>query len=138
MRVGADEQGRALCLAGSQWDQTREHDPFWDSYWSVWSPDDVVNATSTESDHRAQHLMGALQPDERLLSIEVQIAGRDEWSRCIFAVAGGLAWLAHAPRWTTRALITTSARTKDVSFTYRRYAEYNQDMPEGVNEIPAS
>jgi hypothetical protein len=136
VRLAADEQGRALCLADSQWEAARDNDPFWDSYRSSWSPDDVSNQASTVGDHRAQHLMGALKRNERLLSIEVQIEGRDEWTSCPFAVAGQLVWLAHAPRWTTRALIKTSAGTKDLTWTYRRYAEYNQDMPEGVNQIP--
>jgi hypothetical protein len=135
LRLAADEQGRALCLADSQWVAARENHPFWDSYWSIWPPDVVHNQASTVGDHQAQHLMGALTRDERLFSIQVQTEGRGDWISCPFAIAGQLIWLAHAPRWTTRALIETSAGTKALSWTYRRYADYNQDLPHGVNQF---
>lgn len=44
--------------------------------------------------------------------------------------------MAHVPPWTTRALIETSVGTRDLAWAYRRYAEYNQDLPGGVTEVP--
>ncbi len=136
VQLAVDEQGRALCLPASHWATARDNDPWWDSYWSVWPPEDVINRAATTGDHRSQHLMGALTPGEELLSIEVQAAGEADWIRCPFAVAGRRVWLAHAPRWTTRALIETSAGTTDLSWNYRLYADYNQDLPAGVNQLP--
>jgi len=107
---------------------------------SLWSPVDEVDARALHGPFvtGALHTRGVLRQGEELLSIRVYDWLLSEWIAPPFAVARGRLWVAHLPRWPTEAEVKTSLGTEDYRWVHRRCADHEQDMPDGLRQIPPS
>ena len=125
-----------LSAPESAWLDGPANDPFWESYWSPLG-EQANGSLQGPFDSGGLHLVGTLRQSEDLLTIEVHDWVTSETVAAPFAVAGGRLYVAHVPRWTTQARVVTSRGFNEYSWIHRRYANYNSDMPAGINQIPA-
>jgi len=118
-----------------QWQRAERDDPFWPSYWGP------IEQTSTGHlqgpfETGALHTTGLLSAGEDLLSITVHDWATSEWVEVPYVVARRRLWLAHLPRWPIAARIRTTNGVDEQTWRYRRLANFETDMPDGLNEIP--
>jgi hypothetical protein len=118
-----------------QWHGAERDDPFWPTYWGPVAQTPTGNLQGP-FETGALHTKGLLAAGDDLLSITVHDWATSAWVEVPFAVARGRLWVAHLPRWPIAARIKTTSGIDERTWRHRRYADFETDMPDGLNQIP--